>query len=154
MKVLLLRVGKGRTRWADEATADYARRLQRSLPYDEELVRPVPFRGDEQAVKDAEARAILDRIRPDDRLVALDERGELPNTEGFTGIVEEATREGAHRLVFAIGGPYGHGAAVRDQAWRTLALSRMVLNHELARVVLVEQLYRASTLLWGGAYHH
>ena len=154
MKAVLLRVGKGRTRWADEAADDYGKRLRRNLPLTEERVKPSRFRGDEQAVRDAEARAILDRIKPGDRLVALDERGELPTTQGFTDLISAATREGAHRLVFAIGGPYGHGEAVRDQAWRTVALSRMVLNHELARVVLVEQLYRASTLLWGGSYHH
>ena len=57
-------------------------------------------------------------------------------------------------LLFAIGGPHGHAPAVRQQAHKTLALSKMVLNHELARILLVEQLYRASTLLWGGAYHH
>jgi 23S rRNA (pseudouridine1915-N3)-methyltransferase len=56
--------------------------------------------------------------------------------------------------VFAIGGPYGHGKELRSVAWKQLALSGMVLNHELARVVLVEQVYRVSTLLWGGAYHH
>ena len=64
------------------------------------------------------------------------------------------------RGVLAAGGMMAGGwtivgaGAVRAQAWKVLALSRMVLNHELARVALVEQLYRASTLLWGGAYHH
>lgn len=154
MKAVLLRVGKGRTTWADAAAKDYGKRLQRNLRLTEELVKPARFRGDEQAVRDAEAQAILARVKSGDRLVALDERGELPTTEGFTDLITQATRTGAHRLVFAIGGPYGHGAAVRQEAWKTVALSRMVLNHELARVVLIEQLYRASTLLWGGSYHH
>jgi 23S rRNA (pseudouridine1915-N3)-methyltransferase len=154
LKAVLLRVGRGRTSWADEAAHDYGRRLRQKLPLVEELVKPARFRGDEQEVKDAEAAAILARIRPGDRLVALDERGDLPTTESFATLIDDATRTGAHRLVFAIGGPYGHGAAVRQRAWKTVALSRMVLNHELARVVLIEQLYRASTLLWGGSYHH
>jgi 23S rRNA (pseudouridine1915-N3)-methyltransferase len=62
--------------------------------------------------------------------------------------------QGVQRLVFAIGGPYGHAPALREKAHRVLSLSPMVLNHELARVVLVEQLYRAHSLLFGGKYHH
>ena len=96
MKAVLLRVGRGRTSWADDGVADYSRRLTRRT----------------------------------------------------------AASASTRRLVFAIGGPYGHGAEVRARAHKVVALSGMVLNHELARVVLVEQLYRVSTLLWGGSYHH
>ena len=153
MKAVLLRVGRGRTAWADEAVKDYARRLPRNLPFEEERVKPTRFRGDVEAVRAAEAEALLARVKPGDRLIALDERGELPTTEAFTGRDDSACA-GVWRIVFAIGGPYGHGPGVRKAAWKTLALSRMVLNHELARAALVEQLYRASTLLWGGSYHH
>jgi len=154
VKVLITRVGRGRNRWADEAVQDYSRRFSRSLALEEQLLRPEPFRGDAAAVQEAEARRIVGTVREGDRLVALDERGSLVDTTAFAGWIDEAARLGTHRLVFGIGGPYGHGAAVKKQAWRELALSPMVLNHEIARVVLVEQLYRASTLLWGGAYHH
>jgi 23S rRNA (pseudouridine1915-N3)-methyltransferase len=57
-------------------------------------------------------------------------------------------------VVFALGGPYGHGAALRQAAWRTVRLSDLVLNHEVARVVLYEQLYRAMMQLAGAPYHH
>jgi len=57
-------------------------------------------------------------------------------------------------VVFAMGGPYGHDPSVRAAAWRTVRLSDLVLNHEVARVVLYEQLYRALTLLEGAPYHH
>ena len=70
-------------------------------------------------------------------------------------MVSDATRIGAARLVFAIGGPFGHAPETRARAWRSIALSKLVLNHELARVVLYEQLYRATDILWGGrVYHH
>ena len=154
MKVILARVGRGRTDWADAACADFARRLPRQLPFQEERVDPEPFRGDIDAVRAAEATRLVGLLREGDRLVTLDERGELPSSEGFASWLEEAARLSTRRLIFAIGGPYGHGPAVGQAAWRSLALGRMVLNHELARVVLVEQLYRASTLLWGGSYHH
>ena len=154
MKVSLLRVGKGRTPWADEAVEDYARRLPRQLPYKERLLKPEAFRGDVEAVRSAEGERILGAVKSADRLVALDERGERPTTEEFVGWLKEAQRGGSGSLVFAIGGPYWHAEAVRQRSWRVLALSSLVVNHELARVLLVEQLYRASTLMWGGSYHH
>lgn len=154
MKVTLHRVGKGRTPWADAAVEDYRRRLARSLDFSEQLDRPEPFKGDVERVKTAEGARLLAGLREGDRLIPLDERGEQVTTELFSTWIDEAARGSARRMVFAIGGPYGHPPEVRRAAWKVLGLSRMVLNHELARVLLVEQLYRAGTLLWGGAYHH
>lgn len=138
--------------WADPVVADFQRRLQRHGGVSEQLVRPEPFRGDVEAVREVEAARVLASLKPRERLVALDERGESPDTEGFARLVEEGRRDGP--LVFALGGPYGHGPAVRQQAWRTVRLSNLVLNHDIARVVLYEQLYRAMTLLAGIPYHH
>jgi 23S rRNA (pseudouridine1915-N3)-methyltransferase len=150
----LLRVGKGRNRWADTAFSDYAGRL-RTLKLTEARLRPEPYRGNIDTVRTAEGARIRAALSSGDKLILLDERGTLPTTEEFCDWIRAAERESTRRLVFAIGGPYGHDPSLRDEAWRVLALSRMVLNHELARVILAEQLYRASTLLWGGApYHH
>ena len=153
MKAVLLRVGRGRTGWADAGVEDYARRLTR-LKLEERLIKPAPFRGDVEAVRAEEAGRILKQIRAGDRLITLDERGDCISTEALAGVVKAAARNSTRRLVFAIGGPYGHGPLARERAHKVLSLSGMVLNHELARVVLVEQLYRVSTILWGGSYHH
>ncbi len=154
MKVVLLRVGRGGVKWADTAVEDYTRRFRTHLAWDEERIPTANFRGDIEAVRNEEGARILARIRDRDRLIALDERGEAPSTEGFAEWINGAAQAGVGRLVFAIGGPYGHSAAVRRAAWKTLSLSSMVTNHELARVFLAEQMYRASTLIWGGSYHH
>jgi 23S rRNA (pseudouridine1915-N3)-methyltransferase len=154
VKAVLLRVGKGRTKWADAAVEDYARRFRKQLAVEEVLVKPATHRGDVAGTRDEEAARILARLKPGDLLIALDERGEVVTTEAFTGWLDAAAREGVGRVVFAIGGPYGHGPAVRARAQHVLAFGRMVVNHELARILLVEQLYRASTLMWGGSYHH
>lgn len=153
MKLRLVRVGKGRCAWADEGVHTYAKRLSRHGGLDDVLVRPERFRGDVTAVRDAEAERILKEVSPRDRLVALDERGTALDTEGFVALIRKG-RRAQGKLVFALGGPYGHGAAVREQAWRTVRLSGMVLNHEVARVVLVEQIYRAFTVIDGIPYHH
>ena len=153
MRVVLARVGKGKNKWADQAVADYARRI-RHLRFEELRIKPATFRGDVDAVRAEEAQRLLAVVRTGERLVALDERGELPTSQGFAGWIDRSAKAGCSGVVFAIGGPYGHDASVRKQAWKVLALGRWVTNHEVARVVLVEQLYRASTLLWGGSYHH
>ena len=154
MKAVLLRVGKGRTKWADTAVEDYSRRFRSRMPYVEQLIRPATHRGDVAATRAEEGQRILAALRSGDRLIVLDERGELASTEDLTGWIDHAARDGVGRVVFAVGGPFGHSPAVRSRADHVLALGRIVLNHELARVVLVEQLYRASTLMWGGSYHH
>jgi 23S rRNA (pseudouridine1915-N3)-methyltransferase len=104
------------------------------------------------AVRDAEAARILARVGPRDGLVCLDERGERLDTPTFAAVLDALRQQGP--VVFAIGGPYGHGEAVRTRARRVIRLSDLVLNHALARVVLVEQVYRAITLLEGAPYHH
>lgn len=154
MKCVLLRVGKGRCGWADTATEDYTRRFSRNMPWEEHRLKTEPERGDIDRVRQREGERILGRLQPGDFLVVLDERGKALDTGGFTRMLQRAQNQSTRRLVFAIGGPHGHGPAVRKRADVVLRLSSLVLNHELARVILAEQLYRVSTILWGGGYHH
>ncbi len=84
----------------------------------------------------------------------LCERGRDVNTPDLAALLEAAGEANPSALVFAIGGPFGHGAAVRARADDSIRLSRLVLNHQVARLVLAEQLYRAWTILKGEPYHH
>ena len=102
--------------------------------------------------KTAEAQAILARRKPQDWLVALDERGQLMDSVEFSRYVGRA-RDGAKDLLLVIGGDEGLDERVRQSADLVLSLSKMTLPHRLARVVLVEQIYRAYTLLKGEPYH-
>lgn len=154
MKAVLLRVGKGRCKWADSATSDYTGRFFRHMGWEERRLKPEPERGDLARVRAAEGQRLLAQVRDRDLLVVLDERGRELDTPGFVELLRQAQRESKQRVVFAIGGPHGHGDEVRRRADVVLRLSALVLNHELARVILAEQLYRASTVLWGGGYHH
>lgn len=132
--------------------ADYSRRLRRHGGVEEEAVRAETFRGDVDAVREAESQRLLARVGPRDLLVVLDERGESLDTEAFASMVDGARQRGT--LIFALGGAYGHAEPTRSAAHRVVRLSDLVLNHEVARVVLYEQLYRALTLLSGAPYHH
>ncbi len=154
VKLTVFTVGKSRKSWSNEAVAHYAKRLKRWGGVDEQHVKVETFRGDVDAVRRAESERLLARVTPRDRLVVLDERGTDPTTHDFSALLRSCRNDGTHRLVFAIGGAYGHHESLRQAAWQTIRLSRLVLNHEVARVVLFEQLYRAMDLIEGGPYHH
>jgi 23S rRNA (pseudouridine1915-N3)-methyltransferase len=153
MKLVVLRVGKARNAWADEACADYGRRIRRHLPL-EEIVLPTATAAPDLA-RAREGEALVGQLKDRDRLVVLDPGGQQITTDALAELVTAASQLSTARLVLAIGGPFGHGAAARERAWKTVALSRLILNHELARVVVYEQLYRVTDILWGGrVYHH
>jgi 23S rRNA (pseudouridine1915-N3)-methyltransferase len=134
VKLVVVRARAPRTRWADEAVADYGRRIQRYLPFEERLGEPRPERRD--------------------RLVVLDPRGRDLSSEGWAELVERATLDGVRELVFALGGADGHPAGLCEAAHSVVRLGPMVMNHAVARVVVVEQLYRACAIRAGSPYHH
>ena len=130
----------------------YAERIRRHAELD--LVELPAAKG---ALPPADARrregeALLAKLKPESWLVALDERGTLLDSLELARLVATA-RDAGRELVFAIGGDEGLDTPVRERAWKVLALSRMTLPHRLARLVLMEQLYRAFSLLRGEPYH-
>ena len=86
-------------------------------------------------------------------LIALDERGEAVTSEAFARMIGRDRDEGRAGLLFAMGGPDGHADAVRSAAQRVISFGKLTWPHQLARVMLVEQLYRATTILAGHPYH-
>jgi 23S rRNA (pseudouridine1915-N3)-methyltransferase len=145
-------VGRDRSGWFEPGVQGYAERLRHHLQL--ELIALPPARG---AMPPAEARrregeALLGRLRPDSWLVALDERGTLLDSVEFSRLLATA-RDSGRELAFCIGGDEGLDPSVRERAWKVVALSRMTLPHRLARLVLMEQLYRAFSLLRGEPYH-
>ena len=145
-------MGRDRSGWFEPGVQGYAERLRRYAELD--LLELPAAKG---ALPPADARrregeALLGKIRPDSWLVALDERGTEVDSVELSRLVATA-RDAGRELVFCIGGDEGLDASVRDRAWKIVALSRMTLPHRLARLVLLEQLYRAFTLLRGEPYH-
>lgn len=138
-RVRVIAVGRVRKRWVADGVALYQRRLPGLLITE---------------VKDAgplrEAEAILAALRPDERLVALSEEGSPLSSTAFAA---ELSRRGGDRLAFVIGGADGLAATLRQRASWLLSLSAMTFPHDLARLLLLEQLHRADTILRGGPYH-
>jgi len=154
VKLRVLTIGRPDTPWAETAIEVYRTRLKRWVPVDETFVKPETFRGDVDKVRAAEAERLAAAVGERDRLFVLDERGESPDSDGFLRILEATQSSGCAAMTWAIGGPYGHGPALRERAFKVVRLSSLVLNHEIARVVLWEQLYRAYARQNGTPYHH
>lgn len=153
MRVVVVAVGRPSGGWAQEACDDYARRCVRWGGVEAAWVKTEAFRGDVDAVRAAEGERVAKSLGPRDRLVVLDERGDDLDSPGFGKLVGAARDEGVPRLVFAIGGAYGHAPALRARG-RVIRLSSLVTNHEVARVLLYEQIYRALAAIHGVPYAH
>jgi 23S rRNA (pseudouridine1915-N3)-methyltransferase len=153
LKVRLLSIGKDRSGLFEPGVQEYASRLEHYTRF--ELVELSEASGRKLKpgdAKAAEAQAILARRKPQDWLVALDERGKALDSVELSRYLAKA-QTGAKDLLFVIGGDEGLEDSVRQAAHLTLSLSRMTLPHRLARLVLIEQIYRAFTLLKGEPYH-
>ena len=152
MRVRLLAVGRDRSGLYAPAVDEYVGRLSRQLRFElVELPEARKQAGTPQA-RDEEAATILGRLEARERVVALDERGDQPTSVELARRVETWMTRGQD-VALVIGGSDGLAPAVLERAQERLALSRMTLAHRLAWLVLVEQLYRAMTIIRGEPYH-
>lgn len=152
MRLIVAAVGKPRNAALAAAIEHYETRAAKYWPLDVREVREEAARGaDVDVVKEKEAERLASRVEGA-TVVACDERGAAMTSTRFAKFVQEA-RERARDLAFVIGGAYGLAESFRDKAHIRLALAPWTLPHELARLVLVEQLYRAGTIIRGEPYH-
>jgi 23S rRNA (pseudouridine1915-N3)-methyltransferase len=154
MRVRLIAVGTRPPGWVREACADYLTRLSARLPVTVTEVTPGK-RGAGAAPERAiaqEGERVLAMLRDADHVIALDERGTELSTRELAAWLKTRMQEGED-LAFVIGGPDGLAPAVLARAGKRLSLSRLTLPHALVRVLLLEQLYRAHSLLSNHPYH-
>jgi 23S rRNA (pseudouridine1915-N3)-methyltransferase len=153
MRLRILAVGARQPAWVDTATQEYLRRIR--PPWRLELVALEAATRGSRGAADAvrrEGERVLDALRDRERVVLLDETGKTLATRELATRLE-ALAAGTPDVALLIGGPDGHAPAVRERAAETWSLSKLTLPHGLARVLLVEQLYRAQSLLLGHPYH-
>lgn len=118
-------------------------------------LKPNPLNAkDNDVAKSQEGERLLKSLSPGEKLILLDERGRDVSSEEIAKLLARASDDSWTKMAFAIGGPYGHSEEVRQKADDVLKLSSCVLNHSVAHVVLLEQLYRAHSMLRGEPYHH
>ena len=154
MKVRLLSVSNRQPRWVQDGCAEYEKRLPRPWQFRLVEVRPEARTSgaDPRRVQHAEAVRIRQQVPRSALLVALDERGASWSTEQFAERIEAWQHVGKD-LAFVIGGADGLDPELRGDADHCMSLSPMVMPHGLVRVMFVEQLYRAATIIQGHPYH-
>jgi 23S rRNA (pseudouridine1915-N3)-methyltransferase len=153
MRLALVAVGQRMPGWVREGFEDYSRRLRPRLPLTLiEIPAAKRGSGDVKRALDEEGRRLLASTRPDDYVVALDERGTARSSLALSRWLGERL-QGGRDLLFLVGGADGFAPEVLQRANERWSLSPLTLPHALVRVVFAEQLYRAVTLLDGHPYH-
>jgi 23S rRNA (pseudouridine1915-N3)-methyltransferase len=152
LKIKVLWVGKSRDPWVKDAIEEYAGRIRRYSP-----LELVDIRDEKGAVAEEMRRRECERLEkqipPGATLILLDERGAQMDSPGLAAFVGRQRDCGTGELIFVIGGAYGFSEEFRRRG-TLLALSKMTFTHQMVRAFLLEQIYRAFTILNGEPYHH
>ena len=156
MKILLWSIGKEHEPYIKTGTDDFTRRITRYFPVEWKLIAPPRNAAALSAsdLKKKEGEIILDSLTKDDWLVALDERGKQMTSEGLAQMLQMRANESAKQVVFLIGGIHGLDETVLQRADVRWSLSLLTFPHQLVRLILAEQLYRACSILRNEKYHH
>ena len=157
MSTVVLCVGRLKEKPYRQMADEYLKRLSRFGKYEETEIPDLPENGGgaalEEQVKRKEGEALLTRLRPGDRVIALTIQGRQTDSPALARHLQELRTNGAGRIVFVIGGSLGLGRNVLERADEKLSMSPMTFPHQLARVMLLEQLYRAEKIAAGERYH-
>ncbi len=155
MKIKTIFVGKLQDRYLKEGIETYRDRISRYSQIEllEVEDEAVTAKADRNKIKGIEADRLLKRVSPDSLLVALDEKGKGLSSEGLAGFIQKTMDSGAKEISFVVGGSLGLGEKVKERADLDLSLSPMTFTHQMVRVILLEQIYRAFTIIKGEPYH-
>ncbi len=156
MKIQFWSVGKNHEAYVKAGVEDFTKRISRYYPVDWTII-PVPKNAgmlSEMDLKKKEGQVILEWLQKDDYLVALEERGKLLSSEDLASFIQQRANDSTRTLVFLIGGAFGIDEAVLKRANLQWSLSKLVFPHQLVRLLLAEQVYRACTINRNEKYHH
>jgi 23S rRNA (pseudouridine1915-N3)-methyltransferase len=156
MKIIFWSIGKQNESYVKEGIEEFTQRTGRYFPCEWKLVAPPKNAAamSETDLRDAESNTILETLDPIDYMVLLDERGKMLNSPALAKLINERAVNGAKKIHFIIGGAFGVNDAVRKRADLVWQLSQLVFPHQLVRLILAEQVYRACTILRNEKYHH
>ena len=152
-RIRLLAVGRLKMPHWKEASSFYLKRLAHTLKVEETIVKDSDAAGSLEDRKESEGERLLKSIRPQELLIALDEGGRSMPSKQFALFLERIHDSGKIPC-FVVGGAYGLSDSLLRSAAHKISLGPMTFPHELARVLLLEQLYRAENILAGTGYHH
>jgi 23S rRNA (pseudouridine1915-N3)-methyltransferase len=156
MNIKILMIGKTDNSIMKTIVDDYSKRLSMYINFSFEVINDIKNAKNltEIQQKEKEGELILAKLKPSDHLILLDENGENFSSIGFSEFIQKKMNSGIKTLVLVIGGPYGFSESVYKKANGKIALSKMTFSHQMIRMIIVEQLYRAFTILNNEPYHH
>jgi len=156
MKIQLWSIGKEHDPYIREGIAIFQKRLRHYVDFELRLIPSVKQAASLSIpeLKKQEARILLDLLQPQDYLVALDEHGKMMTTLELAGFLQQRANAGTRQLVLLIGGAFGLDASILQRAQWKLSLSPLTFPHQLVRLIMTEQLYRAYSVLHNEKYHH
>ena len=156
MKIQFWSIGKANEAYVKQGVEDFTKRISNYFKVEWNII-PVPKNAgmlSEMDLKKRESDLVLQWLDKDDYLVVLDERGKQINSEALADFLQARANESTKKLVFLIGGAFGLADSVLKRANYKWSLSQLVFPHQLVRLILAEQVYRACTILKNEKYHH
>ena len=155
MRITLILTGKTKSDYIAEGIGEYIKRIKRYVPFEVIIIPDIKStrKTDSRLVKKNEGQQILQKIKPGDYLILLDERGRSYSSEKFAAHIS-ALEGRTGSVVFVVGGAYGFSEDVYSLANEEFSLSKMTFSHQMVRLIFTEQLYRAFSILNGEPYHH
>lgn len=158
MKVRIICIGKLKERFYSESAAEFMKRLTRYcdpeiLELPDEKVPDHPSEAEIGRVKEIECRRITEKLGESEYVVALDPRGKQLSSEEFASMFSSLMVGGKSRISFIIGGSHGLTDGIRNSADRVISFSKMTFSHQIFRIMLLEQIYRAFKIISGEKYH-
>lgn len=158
MKIKLICVGKLKEKYLDDGINEYLKRISaysdiEVIEVADERIPENPSLAEETIVKSKEGRRILDKVKQDDYMILLDVQGKELDSIQFAERIEDCMINGKSTIDFVIGGSLGHGEDVLTRANARISFSQMTFPHQLMRLILVEQIYRAFKIIRHETYH-
>jgi 23S rRNA (pseudouridine1915-N3)-methyltransferase len=156
MKIIFLLTGKTKKGFIEEGIRTYEERIKHYVPFRIiELTEPKRSgKQNESAIKEKEGEQILKYLSQDDDVILLDERGKMLSSGEMADFINKKSIASVKNLVFVAGGAYGFSTSVYERANNMLSLSKMTFSHQIIRIIFLEQLYRAFTIIRNEPYHH
>ena len=156
MEICILSVGKISSPWISQGLSLFETRLPHYIKFNTIIIPDIKNSKalSKELIKEEEGKLILGNVLPSDQVVLMDEKGKEKTSREFADWIQKMMNAGLKRLLFVIGGPFGFAQSVYNRADAKISLSAMTFTHEMAKLILTEQIYRAMTILRGEPYHH
>jgi 23S rRNA (pseudouridine1915-N3)-methyltransferase len=156
MRFRIVMIGKTQKGFLQEGEDVYLKRLTHYLKVEKIVIPDIKnaSKKNKEQLKQEEGKALLDYLKDSGPFILLDEKGKQRSSENFANWIQSKMNQGGKHITFVIGGAYGFSKEVYDAASEKIALSDLTFSHQMIRLLFVEQLYRAFTILRNEPYHH